>query len=169
MTNVWSPAENTLLGQNIDEISGTKKHRLGEIIRAKHATYGVGEFIYLGGVASTARGTVVHYNADDWSTVRAVANGIGPIAIAMAAVVASKYGWFQISGKGVAKVAALFADNANCYLTATDGTIDDAVVAGDYIFGMKGASAIGTPDTGLAEVELSRPFTKDGLDDATGS
>ena len=60
-------------------------------------------------------------------------------------------------------VLASFADNANCYLTATAGKIDDAVVAGDYITGIKGASAIDTPSTGLAEVELQRPFVTDGL------
>jgi hypothetical protein len=81
----------------------------------------------------------------------------------MSANVASQYGWYQISGKGVAKVLTGFADNAACYLTSTAGSIDDTLVAGDYITGMRGASAIGTPDTGLAEVELSRPWVSDGL------
>ena len=40
--------------------------------------------------------------------------------------------------------------------------VDDADVAGDYINGMKGASAIGTPSSGLAELEISRPFVNDG-------
>lgn len=140
--------------------------KLGDIARATDPDYGAGEFIYLKGAANTAAGSVVVYNADDFSTALAAANAIGPVAIAMAASVADKFGWYQISGKGVAKVLADFADNANCYLTATAGSIDDTVVAGDYIFGMKGASAIDTPATGLAEVELSRPFVKDGLDDA---
>jgi len=162
----WTPAENTLVGQNFDELSDTKKHQLGTIVRAKHPDYGAGEFIYLKGVASTVVGSVVVYNADDFSTTLAVADAIGPVATAMAATVANDYGWYQISGKGVAKVAAGFADNANCYLTSTAGTVDDAVVAGDYVFNMKGASAIDTPSTGLAEVEMSRPFVKNGLDDA---
>ena len=143
--------------------------KLGDIVRAVDPTYGVGEFIYLKGLDSTAVGSVVTYNADDFSTTLAVANAIGPVAVAMSASVTGKYGWYQISGKGVAKVLAGFADNANCYLTSTAGSIDDTVVAGDYIFGMKGASAIDTPSAGLAEVELSRPFVKDGLDDATGA
>ncbi len=139
---------------------------LGTIVTAVDPDYGSGEFIYLAGVASTEVGSVVVYNADDFSTTLAAANAIGPIALATAATVADTTGWYQIQGKGVAKVLADFADNANCYLTSTAGSIDDAVVAGDYIYGMKGASAIGTPDTGLAEVELQRPFVKDGLDDA---
>jgi hypothetical protein len=140
---------------------------LGTIITAVDPDYGAGEFIYLAGVASTARGSVVVYNAADYSTTLAQANAIGPIALAMGATVASTKGWYQIGGKGVARVLSGFADNANCYLTSTAGSVDDTVVAGDYVFGMKGASAIGTPATGLAEVELQRPFVKDGLDDAT--
>jgi hypothetical protein len=139
----------------------------GTIITATDPTYGAGEFIFLKGVASTVVGSVVLYATDNHATTLAVANDIGPLAIAMSACVANKAGWYQIGGKGVAKVLAAFADNANCYLTATAGSIDDAIVAGDYIYGMKGASAIDTPSTGLAEVELQRPFVKDGLDDAT--
>lgn len=151
---------------NIDT-AANPAHPVGTIVRAKDATYGAGEFIYLKGVASTVVGSVVLYAADDFSTSLAVADDIGPVAIAMQISVASTWGWYQIQGKGVAKVLAAFADNANCYLTATAGSVDDAVVAGDLVFNMKGASAIDTPSTGLAEVEIERPFVKNGLDDAT--
>ena len=137
---------------------------VGTIAQAQHPTYGQGEFIWLKGVASTAEGSVVVYNMDDGSTTLAAANAVGPIALATAATVADTYGWYQIGGKGVAKVATGFADNADCYLTSTAGTIDDADVAGDYIRGMKGASAIGTPSAGLAEVELWRPSVADAKD-----
>ncbi len=154
--------------QDIDVNSATQQVVLGTIIRATDAAstaYGAGEFIYLKGLDSTAVGEVVHYNSDDWSTTLAVADGVGPIAVAMSACVTGEFGWYQISGKGAALVLAGFADNADCYLTSTAGSIDDANVAGDYIRGMKGASAINTPSTGLAEVELSRPETADGKDD----
>ncbi|MEH6743902.1 hypothetical protein [Hyphomonas sp.] len=160
----WTPADNILIGQNIDETSTTQKHVLGDIVKMKHATYGVGEFIYLKGLDTTAVGSVVTYNSDDYSTTLAVANAVGPVATSMSANVTDSYGWYQIGGKGVAKVLASFADNADCYLTATAGSIDDADVAGDYIRGMKGASAIDTPSTGLAEVELWRPQVADGKD-----
>lgn len=137
---------------------------LGTIVTAVDPDYGSGEFIYLAGAASTLLGSVVVYNADNYGTTLASANAIGPVAISMQATVASTKGWYQIGGKGVAKVLSGFADNANCYLTSTAGSIDDAIVAGDYISNMKGASAIDTPSTGLAEVELERPFVRDGLD-----
>jgi len=150
--------------QPIADTSTTKLHPLGTIVEAVSDTYGGGEFIYLLGVANTAVGSVVTYNTDDGSTTLAVANAVGPIALAMSANVASQYGWYQIQGKGVAKVLSGFLDNADCYLTATDGSIDDSDVAGDYINRMKGASAIDTPSTGLAEVELARPSVSDGKD-----
>jgi hypothetical protein len=117
--------------QRVADTSTTQNHALGEIVTAiDNATtaYGTGEFIYLRGVASTDVGSVVVYNPDDFSTALASANAIGPIATAMSANVASQYGWYQIGGKGVAKVLASFADNGDCYLTSTAGSIDDADV-----------------------------------------
>lgn len=159
----WTPAGNYLLGQNIDVSSTTQKHALGEIVSAKHATYGVGEFVYLKGVASTAAGSWVTYNADDYSTALLAANAIGPVAVSMSANVAGQWGWYQINGKAVGKALASFADNANVYATATAGSIDDAVVAGDRVKRAKGASAVDTPSTGLAEFEIDRPFMDDAL------
>ena len=159
----WTPAENSLLGQNIDEPSTTDKVGLGTIIRCKHSTYGAGEFIYLKGVASTGVGDWVTYNLDDMSTALLAANAIGPVAVAMSACVASEYGWYQISGKAVGKALTGFADNANVYATATAGSVDDAVVAGDRVKNAKGASAVDTPSTGLAEFEISRPWMDDAL------
>lgn len=162
----FKSVETRVIAQAINATSTTKLHELGEIVRAKDVAstaYGEGEFIYLLGVASTAVGSAVTYNADDGSTALLAANAIGPVAFAMSANVASSYGWYQISGKAVGLVAAGFADNANCYATATAGTIDDAVVAGDRVKNCKGASAIGTPAAGQAELEISRPFADDGL------
>lgn len=159
----YSIAENSLVGQNFDETSTTQHHKLGLIVRAKDDTYGAGEFIYLQGVASTAVGSWVTYNADDYSTALLAANAIGPVAVAMSACVASNYGWYQIQGKAVGKALTGFVDNANVYATATAGSIDDAIVAGDRVKEAKGASAVDTPSAGLAEFEISRPFMDDAL------
>jgi hypothetical protein len=157
--------EADIVPQAISETSETRNCALGKIIRAvdKDSTnYGTGEFIYLKGVASTVVGSIVSYAADDFTTSLAVANDRAPIAIAMSANVAHQYGWYQISGKAVGKVLTAFADNAICYLTSTAGSIDDIAVAGDLIYRMKGASAIGTPAAGLAELDIERPFVQDG-------
>ncbi len=138
----------------------------GDIVRAQHigaAAYGTGEFRWLKGVASTTVGSWVTYNADDWSTALLAANAIGPVAVAMSDNVAGQWGWYCIDGKVPAKVLTGFLDNANIYATATAGSADDAVVAGDRVQNAKGASAIGTPAAGLAEFEISRPFVDDAL------
>lgn len=147
--------------QPIAETSTTQNHKLGTIVRAEDPTYGAGEFIYLAGVASTAVGSWVTINLDDGSTTLLAANAIGPVGVAMSANVASQYGWYQISGKAVGKALADYADNGLVFATATAGSVDDAVVDGDMVHLAKGASAVGTPSAGLAEFEISRPYTDD--------
>jgi hypothetical protein len=151
--------------QAIASTSTTQAHPVGTIIRAVDPTYGAGEFIYLKGVASTAVGSWVTYNMDDGSTALLAANAIGPVAVAMSANVADQYGWYQINGKAVGKALTGYVDNALVYATATAGSIDDAVVAGDRVKRAKGASAVDTPSTGLAEFEIDRPF----MDDASAA
>lgn len=151
--------------QPIANTETTQKHPLGLRVRGIDPTYGEGEFIYLLGVASTAIGSAVVYNPDDYSTALLAPNAIGPVAFAMSANVANQYGWYQIFGKAVGKVLTGFVDNANVYGTATAGSVDDAIVAGDRVQNCKGASAIDNPSTGLAELEISYPFVNDALAD----
>lgn len=151
--------------QPIADTSTTKNHPLGTRIRAVDETYGEGEFIYLAGAANTAVGTWVTYNQDDNSTTLLAANAIGPVGVAMSANVASQYGWYQIFGKAIGKALTAYADNGLVYATSTAGSIDDAVVAGDRVKNALGASAVGTPSTGLAEFEIQYPI----MDDATAA
>ena len=119
--------------------------------------YGLGELIYLLGVASTARGSVVTIT-DDYGTALITARAKGGVAIALAATVASTYGWYQILGKGVAACDTV-ADGAACYIDGTDGRIDDAAVAGDQIIGMQTSS---TDDTNTCLVTMAvYPATAD--------
>ncbi len=156
----YVPQENSLGWQAIASKDTTARHPLGTIIRATDPTYGSGEFIYLKGVASCALGSWVTYNRDDGTTTRAVANAVGPCAIAMTSTTASYYGWFQISGKAVGKCLTGFADNGIVFLTSTDGSIDDASVAGDLVQNAKGASTT-TVNTFVADFEIDRPFVND--------
>ena len=148
--------------QPIATTETTKKHPLGTICQGYDATNGGAEFIYLQGVASTAVGSWVTYLMDGGTTALLAADAIGPVAIAMSANVANQYGWYQISGKAVGLCLASFVDNANVYATATAGSIDDAIVAGDRVKRAKGASARDT-DTGAADFEIDRPFMDDAL------
>lgn len=161
MPTYFSTNNNIVLLQKINEVSTTQKHDLGTIITATDrdsTAYGVGEFIYLKGIDNTVAGSVVLYQADDYSTKLAVSGDIGPIALAMTNNVANTFGWYQIKGKGISKVASGFADNSNCYLSATAGVLSNTVLSANYVFNIKGGSAIGAIGIGLAEVELERPF-----------
>ena len=149
--------------QPIDVTETSQRHALGRIVVANDPVYGSGKFIYLKGVASTAVGSWVTFNLDDGSTDLLAANAIGPVAVAMSANVASQYGWYQIYGKAVGLCLTGFLDNANVYATATAGSVDDAVVAGDRVKNCKGASAIGTPSGSFAEFEIAYPAMDDGL------
>lgn len=155
-----------IYNQAIDENSTTQHAPLGTVIEAKDVAttdYGVGEFIYLKGVASTVVGSVVLIDQDDFTTSLATANDVGYLAVAMAATVANEYGWYQIAGKCVIKGLSGLADNASLYLTSTAGSLDDAVVAGDRVKGYaKTASALDTPSTGLAEADMRHPFVDNG-------
>lgn len=149
-------------GITITDTTQAQALPLGTIVQASDPVLGEGEFIYLKGVANTAVGSWVTYYQSDWTTTLLAANDIGQTAVAMSANVAGQYGWYQISGKAVGKALAGYVDNALVYATATAGSVDDAVVAGDRVKLARGASAVGTPSAGLAYFEIARPFMDDG-------
>lgn len=99
-------AQHTLVGaQPIADTSTTQNHNLGQIVTGSDPTFGLAEFIYLKGVASTAVGSVVTYDTSTYATTLSAVGGNipRPIAIAMSANVASQFGWYQISGIAVVK------------------------------------------------------------------
>ena len=159
-------------GQNIDETSTYQNFPLGTIVTAKDidgsTNYGVGEFIYAKGVGSTAVGSAALIDANGFTTTLAQADDTGMIGCSMSANDAtSKYGWYQVSGLGVVKGLTGLADNAACFLVASGnaGSVDDTAVEGDLIYGMTTASALDTPSSGLALVNLVRPHvTNAGTD-----
>lgn len=163
----WVAKNNEVLEQAIDETSTTKKAQLGTVVRCWDSSsdaLGEANFIYATGVASTVLGDLCEIINAGASSVRAVASGnYRQLGVAMSANVASQYGWYQISGKAKILALASFLADADCYLTSTAGSIDDAEVSGDYIYGMVGITAVDTPATGFAYVQLaSGTFTTDG-------
>lgn len=142
--------------QNIAVTDTVKNNVVGTIVTAVDPAYDAGEFIYLKGVASTVVGSVVIYDTYAETTKLATAGDRGPVAVAMSANVANQYGWYQISGAAVVKAGTVLA-NGNVYVTATAGTVDDAVVAGDKIDGARFKTADGTPAAGFAICQLQRP------------
>lgn len=156
----FQPIDGHIGMQAIEVNSTTQQHPLGLTIKAVDTAstdYGVGEFMYATGLASVAVGECVKLEAHTFIVKLAVANDVGQIGFAMAATVADEFGWFQIKGRAVSLSAASNADNAAQYLTATPGTIDDAVVAGDRIHNCVSVSAVDTPTTGQNELDINYP------------
>lgn len=154
----WQVLSQHIGAQPIQATSTTKKHQLGDRVQAYDADYGIGEFIYLQGVASCEQYDWCTLPSDNHVAVRLAANAIGPCGIAMAAITASYYGWFQIYGKAIGQCLTQLADNARLWITATAGAVDDASVAGDLITGARAASAT-VADSGVADFELEYPYT----------
>ena len=162
----WKTGANSQLGVpdiNPAVIDDTARCPVGTIIKAYDDTQGEGEFIYLPGVASLAKGDCVVYdlNPGAQAVVRTLSgthlNTGRPVAFAMDAIVAGKYGWFQIGGVTIASVLAAFAAGNKVFLTTTAGNVDDAAVNGCQILGAMSSSAIATPLAGKAYLTINRP------------
>jgi len=154
-----------LFGVDLYRVDSAAEFPVNTKCRGRSGTHGAGEFIYLLGVASTAEGFCVTYDEAGVTTALA-ANAIGPVAWALGATVANKYGWYQIGGKIAALVAAASADNAKVGYEGAAGKIGDGRAAGDEIYGVISRSATDTPATGFCWVQsYGAPF----VDDANGA
>ncbi len=148
--------------QPISEASTTQQHVLGFRVRAKDPTYGDGTFIYVKGVSSGAAGLLARYDTQTGATTLTGARTKGLVGVMMAALSStSTYGWLQIGGTADVQVAGTVAAGATVYLTSTAGKADDAVVAGDIVYGANFLTADGTPAANHALVALASPYCGD--------
>lgn len=150
------------LGADITAVDTTKQFQFGTCVKGEYvnssaAVTHFGEFTYQQGVASCAAGSWVALNPDN-STVALLPDGhIGGVGVAMAATVASTYGWFQIKGKGVGLLSASVADNAALYTVAsTAGTAGATASGQSEILGARAAAASGS-SAANTDVELNYP------------
>lgn len=142
-----------------DDVHTSKKFRLGT---EKHDTSGR-VFKYLQGVASTAVGSWVNFDgATDFTTALldtdVAATQLGRLAVAMAAVGASQYGWYAVEGTVPALSLTGATDGKNCFSVSTAGSVDDSGAGAEVL--VFGAFYVGAVDetTLLANVTLNRPF-----------
>jgi hypothetical protein len=154
--------DSTLVGhQSIADTDTVQRHPLGTIVKAVDPTYGEGEFVYLKGVASTVLGDWVGYSPALGTSVRAVANGNYPLAVAMAACnTTTKFGWYQISGIAQANgLTSITHSSGFLWLTGTAGSVDDASVIGDAIVNARKTTTVHVVGTFLDTYNINRPFT----------
>lgn len=155
----WRFVESEIGIQPMTTTSTTQLHPLGKIVRAKDETLGMGEFIYLQGIASTIVGSVVTYSAAFVTALAAVGgNKAQPVAIAMSANVASQYGWYQISGNAtVAKACTVSLAAGAAVGVLTAGFIAATGTAKEVQGALVAAVASATAGRTTVTVMLDRP------------
>lgn len=160
----WTPTTPELGIQPIQVTSTVQNHDLGYRVEARDPTFGGGEFLYLLGVASTAVGSLVTYNATTFQTALSptTANTDNPVAVAMSANLAAGYGWYQIEGLAtVLKTAVKVSPQVSLFLSATAGRIKVLASAGLQVLGMRSANLTTvTTTTSSVTALINRPFTQ---------
>jgi hypothetical protein len=145
---------------NLTDVDTAARNPVGSRIAGTDDFGNYAEYVYLKGVASTIVGSVVTFD-EAGVTALIVANGKGPVAIAMAVTVASTWGWYGVVGTFKADVVANSADNSTVGRETTDGKVGDGRAAGDEIANAFQREA--TTAAALAYVQIDRPFVNDFL------
>lgn len=121
-----------------------------------------GEYLYMTGVASTVAGSAVTYDENGITTL-VVANASGPVAFAMAATVASTFGWYCVKsprGGMLVNTDSTIADNGHVYIDGTAGRVDDTAVTGDRLLN---AIFRGTDSSNFTLCEFNWPSVTDAF------
>lgn len=164
----WKPGPNAPLGvANGIPVApdATAVVAIGTIREFLEDTQGPAALIYLPGVVGTVAGDVVEYDLTPGAqaTIRhsnATASNSGrAVAVALAAVVAGQYGWYQISGVALVNATAASAAGS-VFATATAGSVNSTPDAGDQILNARLLTAVNTPSAGKAYMMIERPFVQ---------
>jgi len=129
------------------------------------------EWIYLKGITSLVKGDWVTFD-EVGVTARLVANAVGDVGVAGAAIANGDFGWYQIYGNCTFATSGDVADAGLLYAHATAGSVDDVAVAGDRIQHAMAHSADDTSDTavvGSISAWLGYPYTTNVAGDDTAS
>lgn len=138
---------------SVTQVDTVQAYAFGTRLLAKDigsTGYGLAEFTYVKGVASVAVADGLAIVGD--AVVRATTGGpVGRFALAVSALdAATKFGWVQTKGTGVATTGDVTNGNA-VYSTSSAGSLDDAVVLGN---GAIGAAFASDDDTSTALVSF---------------
>ena len=130
----------------------------GQIVKGFDPVYGMGEFILLKGVASTAVGSLVIFNTTSYTTTLCpvTANLGSPVAISMTAnTSSSNWSYYQIEGVAVvAKSAVGLANNVAIGVSST-GKVGTSA-SGKQILGARTANSTVSATT-TVQLILNRP------------
>lgn len=147
-------------GSQLTQIDTVAQVPVGTVVAGKDSFGNFAEYIYLTGVASTIAGSVVTYDEAGLSTLL-VTSALGPVAVALAATVASTYGWYARTGCFLVDMVASVADNAKLGYETASGKVGDNFTTGDQIDSM--VSRGSTTGAALQYAQFDRPFASDSL------
>lgn len=121
------------------------------------------EYIYLQGVASLAAGDWVMYNnataQGSYKTIRMVNTPIpGMAAVAMAAVVANQFGWFQIFGLTPTYTNIATDATGDGKMLAQSGTAGRATTGPVTTKNLFNATMVGNPASNAGQAFIVYPF-----------
>lgn len=135
-----------------------------EMIRGYDANLGGGEFVYAQAGATLTGGAVVQFNQSQNSTNQMVnsanpwagtANSGDVLGVALVAMTAGQWGWFQISGNAIVNVSGAPAVGNPVYWQAA-GVVSPTAVNGKQMIGGKFGTAAGpTLGSGASAVTLA--------------
>ena len=139
----------------LNDVDTVQRNPLGLIVPDEFGN----EYMYVQGVASCAAGDFLCINSD-YTTARTLSTPLsGRVGVAMAALVASTFGWAQITGlvsdgaggNGITKanIATASADKAPLFQSATPGRLTITAAAGCAVLGAYGSGA-STSNVGAA-------------------
>lgn len=133
----------------------------GMVVQAQDPTYGMGEFILLKGVASTAVGSLVVYDGTTYATtLTPVTSGQArPVAFSMSANTDStKWSWYQISGTAVAAKSTASSFNPTVVFGVESVGKVGGVLSGKEVMGARTANAATVASaTTTVTVVIDRP------------
>lgn len=128
-------------GAITDLYTDLTKYRLGQRVRDQAGN----EYVFLKGVASTVAGDPVVFDSA-FATTRLAGTLVGDVAIAMAAIVANTYGFYQIYGN--AQGNAVATGGVRLYTSTVTGQLVATVVTGALINGLFTVPGNGNTVTG---------------------
>lgn len=158
-TTLVAGAPSVLTSDQITTVSTSAVYTVGS--RAKDAAGN--EYIFLKGVASVVAGSWVSFS-HLFETALLTTTSVGAVAVATAAVVASRWGWFQIYGAGSGIIGNEVSGDLALFASSVTGSVDDLVVTGDLIKGAYSRSASAVTGASIT-VQLNYPF----IDQKAGS
>jgi predicted RecA/RadA family phage recombinase len=145
-------------GFDLTAVDTVAKTLVGSRVGGFDNALGTGTFIYLQATVAFAAGDAGVFAVVPSTSAKTAsgthANSGRLVAVAVTAIPAGSFGWFQIAGVAIVNALAA-AVGGKVFISATAGSLSTGVIAGCQVQGAAFESALGTPAAGQAYVFLS--------------